>query len=260
VRLVATVCVAVAVVMTQGGQAQGAAAPANSSNNGRSCAQAFAKGFNAQTVCRKPFVKKTCKAQVKANCKNIKPKPQKTPPKQAPAAAPSPAKNDLMKQCCSEKGVPQKCMQFCQYEVNNPKEMACDQDCLAAMRVINTCAANGKDNTQCCQKSAGFPSQCLSYCAGNAPAAPQVFQPNTVMNYMPCFDRSGFTIMQCHKSNAPAAKNWPAGGNFDPSGTDRFPAQMVSSVKGYCALNTGKLMGSIDTGGNFNNLVQGFGG
>jgi len=211
-------------------------------------------------VCNIGAIANGC-AIAKTQCAGVPKAVARTPAPVAQVVA-DPTKNNLMKKCCTAAGIPSACMQYCQYEVSNPKEMACDTDCLASMRVINACAANGEDNTACCQATSGFPSQCLSYCAGNAPAASTVFNGANIGTYMPCFN-SGMTIMQCHKQHAPSTPNWPASLQYNAATTDKFPASATSMTKGYCAIQTGNVLGAVGGAsslGSLGSLVNGFGG
>jgi len=247
----------VAVVLTVGSILT--AVVAQATINDAYCQQAFSSVNGNKTklayVCHKGAISK-CKIW-KTKCAGV-PAPviAKAPAPVKPVVA-NPNKNGMMKTCCQNANVPQQCLQYCQYEVANPKEMACNSQCLAAMRVINACAANGKDNRQCCQGSSGFPQQCLSYCAGNAPTASVVFSTSNIGNYMPCFN-AGMTIMQCHKQNATASP-LPVT-PYNSATTDAFPSGATNMVRGYCAIQTGNVLQAAGGVSSLGSLVNGFGG
>jgi len=246
----------VAVEMAQG-------APSNPQGqvtiNAAYCQRAFANiNGNKQKlsqVCYRGAISR-CK-EWKANCANV-PKPVQKAPAPVRQVSVDPKKNQMMQSCCTKANVPQACMQYCQYEVSNPKQMACNPQCLAAMRVINACAANGKNNRKCCGNTPGFPSQCLNYCAGNAPTASVVFARDSIGNYMPCFD-AGMTIMQCHKQNATNTPQ-PISAPYNGDTTDKFPSQATNMVQGYCAINTGNVLQAVGGASSLGSLVNGFGG
>jgi len=223
------------------------------------CQQAFS-GVNGNKtklayVCHKGAISK-CKIW-KTKCAGVPAPVIAKAPAPVKAVAADPDKNNMLKTCCQNANVPSACLQYCQYEVANPKEMACNTQCLAAMRVINACAANGHNNVKCCQASSGFPSQCLSYCAGSAPTASVVFSTSNIGNYMPCFN-AGMTIMQCHKANA---TDTPISVTpYNSATTDAFPSGATNMVQGYCAIQTGNVLQAAGGLSSLGSLVNGFGG
>jgi len=177
------------------------------------CASIFkgGKSVNLGKMCFSNGIKKMCPDLISQHCTGVtKPPPPKptTAPKKVPAAAavPDPTKNARMQRCCKAMGLSSACMNFCVYEADKPAQIACNSDCVSHYPIINYCASNGKDNTQCCKSNiASIQPMCLQMCSGNAPSVSTMFQNPSVAKS--CFDES-YQIFQCHKQNSGNSDGW----------------------------------------------------